>query len=143
MFFYFSFYLFSLLLSYTDYKSFIVPNVIIVTMLVMLLFFGIVEERISYLNFFWPVALLIFLGLLYIINPKLYMAGGDVKYLMVTGIYIDFILFPYFLLLCALLQFFVQVYVQKVKKRRYVAMIPVMFLSVIVVDLFANEIVKV
>lgn len=143
MFFYFSFYLFSLLLSYTDYKSFIVPNVIIVTMLVMLLFFGIIEERISYLNFFWPVALLIFLGLLYIINPKLYMAGGDVKYLMVTGIYIDFILFPYFLLLCALLQFFVQVYVQKVKKRRYVAMIPVMFLSVIVVDLFANEIVKV
>lgn len=143
MFFYFSFYLFSLLLSYTDYKSFIVPNVLIVTMLVMLLFFGIIEERISYLNFFWPVALLIFLGLLYIINPKLYMAGGDVKYLMVTGIYIDFILFPYFLLLCALLQFFVQVYVQKVKKRRYVAMIPVMFLSVIVVDLFANEIVKV
>jgi Flp pilus assembly protein protease CpaA len=107
----------------------------VVTMLVLLLFFGIAEERISYLSFFWPVALFVFLAFIYMLNQALYMAGGDVKYLMLSGLYLDFNLFPYFLLLCAVLQFVVLIYIQKIKKRRYVAMVPVMFSSAIIIDL--------
>lgn len=132
---FFTFYIFSFLLSYTDYKKFLVPNVLVVTMFLLLVFFGIVEKRISYLSFFWPVALFGFLGILYLINRKFYIAGGDVKYLMLSGIYLDFNTFPYFLILCAILQFIVLLYMQKVKKRRYVAMVPIIFLSVIIMDL--------
>lgn len=105
-------------------------------MFVMLLYFGIVEKRIIFLNFFWPIAIISFLAILYTINRRLYIAGGDVKYLMLVGFYLEANIFIYFLLLFVLSQFFVLQYIRKVKKRRYAAMVPVMFFSVVVVDVF-------
>ena len=130
-----TFYIFSLLLSYTDCKNFLVPNVVLLTMFILLLFFGIIEDKIYISAFIVPISILGFFIILLLLNPKMILGGGDIKYMMVVGFYLPWLVFPLFLIVTGLLQSFALLYAQNVKKRRVVAMVPVMFLSVVLTQL--------
>lgn len=132
---FFTFYIFSLLLSYTDCKRFIVPNIIIGTMFLMVLFFGIIEQKIYLSNLIVALlVLLLFMGL-FLYNRNITVGGGDIKYLLVTAFYLKFTLFPVFLIITGLLQTAAILYTQNVRKRRFVPMLPIMFSSVIITDI--------
>ena len=130
-----SFYIFSLFLSYSDYKTFRIPNIIIGTMTLFLITFGIFENRLSLLSFILPVIILLFFIALMVFNKKLSVGGGDIKYYMVIALYLDIFLFPIFLIVTGLLQTFVLIFRQYIQKRRVVAMAPVIFCSVIITEL--------
>jgi leader peptidase (prepilin peptidase) / N-methyltransferase len=125
------FYTFSLLLSYKDITRFRVPNVILGIMFVSLLVFGIIEERISFVSFVVPTLILIFFIVLLLLNPKMILGGGDIKYMMIVAFYLHWSLFPIFLIISGVLQTLILLYIQKVKKRRVAPMVPMMFLAVI------------
>lgn len=135
--FFFTFYIFSFLLSYTDCKRFIVPNVIIGTMFIMLLFFGIIEQKIYISSFITAFLVLLFFMALFLIKPNAVVGGGDIKYLIVAALYLKYTVFPVFLIVTGILQTLALLYKQKLKKRRFVAMVPIMFLSIVVVDILA------
>ena len=66
--------------------------------------------------------------------PKIILGGGDIKYIMVVAFYLPFTLFPIFLIVTGILQAISLIYTQYVKKRRIVAMVPIMFFSVILTE---------
>ena len=129
------FYIFSVLLSYTDCTRFKVPNVIVGTMSVMLLFFGIIEDKIYLSSFIVPLIILSFFIAILLLMPKMILGGGDIKYMMIVGFYLPYLVFPLFLLISGVLQTITLLYAQKVRKRRVVAMVPVMFASVVIAQI--------
>ncbi|MEA3353624.1 MAG: A24 family peptidase [Campylobacterota bacterium] len=131
------FYIFSLLLSYTDYKSFIVPNVILGTMGFMLLFFGLIEDKIYMSSFAVPLLILLFFIAILLLKPNMILGGGDIKYMMVVGLFLPYTLFPLFLIVTGILQSLTLLYMQNIKKRRVAAMVPVMFVSVVITQFIA------
>lgn len=131
----FSFYIFSSLLSFTDYKKFIVPNNILIAMSIMMIIFGIFESRVYTSQIVLTVIVLFFFIFLLLINPELYLGGGDIKYMMVVAFYLGVQAFALFLIVVGVLQTLLLIYVQNVKKRRFVPMVPAMFLSVIIVEI--------
>ncbi len=131
----FTFYIFSLLLSYTDFKRFIVPNTILWSMLVMLLFIGLIEDKIYISSFIVPVIVLCFFIILLLLNPKMILGGGDIKYMMIVGLYLHWTIFPTFLIVSGLLQTLTLVYIQNIKKRKIAAMVPIMFISVVIAEI--------
>jgi Flp pilus assembly protein protease CpaA len=130
-----SFYIFSLFLSYSDYKTFRIPNIIIGTMTLFLIIFGIFEDRLSLLSLVLPIIILLFFTVLMIFDKKLSIGGGDIKYYMVISIYLDIFSFSIFLIVTGLLQTLVLIFRQKVQKKRFVAMAPIIFCSVIITEL--------
>ena len=126
-----TFYIFSLLLSYTDCKSFLVPNIVLFTMFLMMFFFGIIEDKIYISSFLVPLLILGFFVVLLLLNPKMILGGGDIKYMMVIGFYLPWLVFPLFLIVTGILQSAALLYTQNIKKRRVVSMVPLMFLSVV------------
>ncbi|MCK5110289.1 MAG: prepilin peptidase [Arcobacteraceae bacterium] len=130
-----TFYIFSLLLSYTDYKRFIVPNNILLSMLIMLLFTGIIEDKIYISSVVVPLIVLLLFIVLLLLNPKMILGGGDIKYIMIVSFYLPWTLFPLFLIVTGTLQTFSLLYIQIIKKRRIVAMVPVMFISAIITEI--------
>ncbi|MEA3384045.1 MAG: prepilin peptidase [Campylobacterota bacterium] len=132
MLFSFTFYIFSLLLSYTDCVEFRVPNVILGTMGLMLLYFGIIEDKVYISSFVVPILILCFFIVLLLLKPKMILGGGDIKYMMVVGFFLPYLVFPLFLIVTGVLQTFALLYKQNVKKRRIVAMVPIMFIAVII-----------
>ena len=133
--FYTTFYIFSLLLSYTDCKRFIVPNIILLTMTIMLLFFGLIEEKIYLSSFVMPLIVLGLFVVILLLNPKSILGGGDIKYIMVVSFYLPFTLFPIFLIVSGILQTIALLYIQLLRKRRIVAMVPLIFSAVIITEL--------
>jgi len=130
--FYFTFYIFSLLLSYTDCTKFIVPNIIVGTMALMMFYFGWIEDKIYISSFIVPSLILLFFIIILLIMPKTILGGGDIKYMMVVGLFLPYLVFPLFLLVSGVLQTLALLYAKKVKKRRVVAMVPLMFISVLI-----------
>jgi len=130
--FYFTFYIFSLLLSYTDCTKFIVPNIIVATMALMLLYIRWMEDKIYISSFIIPVLILAFFIIILLIIPTTILGGGDIKYMMVVGFFLPSLVFPLFLLVSGILQTLALLYAKKVKKRRVVAMVPLMFVSVLI-----------
>jgi len=130
-----SFYIFSLFLSYTDYKKFLVPNDIMITMSIMLVVFGLLESKI-YLSsiVLMFVVLLFFVGIM-LINRQLILGGGDIKYMMVVALYLGVKPFALFLVATGIFQTFALLYMQKVRKRKIAPIVPMMFLATVIVDI--------
>jgi Flp pilus assembly protein protease CpaA len=101
----------------------------------MLLFFGLIEEKIYISSFITPILILIFFIILLLLKPKMILGGGDIKYLMVVGFFLPTLAFPLFLIVTGILQSLALIIQQKIKKRRVVAMVPIIFLSVVITQI--------
>ena len=104
-------------------------------MSLMLLYFGLIEDKIHISSFVVPIIVLLFFVALLLLMPKMILGGGDIKYMMVVGLFLPYLVFPLFLLVTGICQTIVLLYAQVVYKRRVVAMVPVMFFSVIVTQI--------
>ena len=133
--FYFTFYIFSLLLSYTDCKRFIVPDIILLSMTIMLLYFGLIEEQIYLSSFIVPIIVFCLFIVILLLMPKTILGGGDIKYILIISLYLPWMLFPLFLIISGLLQTVALLFTQKLHKRRIIAMVPLMFISVIITQI--------
>ncbi|UTJ06238.1 prepilin peptidase [Arcobacter roscoffensis] len=131
------FYIFSTVLSYTDYKKYLVPNNILLTMAIMLLIFGFFESKIYISSIVLSLVVLLFFITLMLINRQMILGGGDIKYMMLVALFLGLKPFAVFLIITGLLQTIVLLFMQKVKKRRVAAMVPVMFISVIIVNILS------
>lgn len=132
MIFHLSFFIFSILLSYTDCTRYKIPNITIITLFIFLVIFGLLENEINLYSFIILFAILFFFVIILLIMPTVILGGGDIKYMMVIAIYLNPYLFPLFLLTTGLIQTLFLIYFQKIKKRRVAPMAPAMFLAVIV-----------
>lgn len=130
-----SFYIFSLFLSYSDYKTFRIPNIILGTMSLFLIVFGILENKLTLLSFILPLIVLMFFIMLMIFNKNLSIGGGDIKYYIVIALYLNIFSFSIFLIITGLMQTIVLILRQKIQKRRFVAMAPIIFSSVIITEI--------
>ena len=130
------FYMFSSLLAYLDYKKFIVPNKILFTLLIMLIISGLFENRLNINSFFISFSLLVFFSTLILIDRKMVLGGGDIKYMMIVAIFLEPILFPFFMIITGITQSLFLIYSQVILKKQKVAMVPAMLLSVIISSWF-------
>jgi leader peptidase (prepilin peptidase) / N-methyltransferase len=130
-----SFYIFSLFLSFTDFKKFLVPNDLIITMSLMLLVFGFLESKIYISSIVLSLLILSFFIVIMLINRQLIIGGGDIKYMMIVGLYLGLSSFALFLIVTGILQTITLLYIQNVNKRKIAPMVPVMFLSVIITEI--------
>lgn len=130
----FTFYLFGILLSYLDFKFFRVPNILLATLFILLVLFGLYEQQLNIYSFGISILVLLFFVLLILINPKMILGGGDIKFMMVIAIYLQPILFPYFLIVTGVFQATILIIKQKVYKRKTAPMVPMMVLAVIVCE---------
>lgn len=131
----FIFYFFSLILSYFDFKKFIVPNEILITGTICLLLFGSFYEYFTLFNFLIPIIVFVGFILLLLIKPNMVLGGGDIKFMMFVGLYLNPLLFPMFLVITGLLQTFWLVYKQNIKKEEMTPMVPPMILSVFITEI--------
>lgn len=131
------FYLFSALLAYMDWKYLLVPNQIMWAFLSLLLLFGWFEGQLSIVAFGIAFLVLVFFIGMILLRPKMVLGGGDIKYMMVVGLYIEPLLFPFFLIITGVVQTLFLIFYQRVKQHKKVAMVPAMFLSVIISQYFA------
>lgn len=129
------FYIFSAFLSYTDFKKFLVPNNILITMSIMMLIFGLLESKIYISSIGLSLSVLLFFIAVMLINPRMILGGGDIKYMMVVALFLGIKPFALFLVITGLLQTFALLYMQKIRKRKIAPMVPMMFLAVIIVQL--------
>lgn len=128
------FYIFSAFLSYTDFKKFLVPNNIIITMTIMLLIFGFFESKIYISSILLSLGVLLFFIIVMLINRQIILGGGDIKYMMIVALFLGIKPFALFLVITGLLQTFALLYMQVIRKKRIAPMVPMMFLSVIIVE---------
>lgn len=126
------FYVFSALLSYLDCRRYIVPNVILLTLLLMLVVFGFIENRLNIYSIAISLSILLFFSGIILINRKMVLGGGDIKYMMIIAIFLDPMLFPFFLVITGILQSAFLVFAQVVQKKQKSAMVPAMFIAVII-----------
>ena len=129
------FYIFSLLLSYFDFKRFLVPNDIVISMSFMMIVFGFLNSNIYMSSIILCFVVLLFFIILLLINRHIILGGGDIKYMMIVALYLGVEPFALFLVVTGILQTITLLFIQKIKKRRIAPMVPVMFLSVVIVDI--------
>lgn len=79
---------------------------------------------------------LLFFIVLMLLNKAMILGGGDIKYMMAVALYLGVSSFALFLIITGILQTLSLLYVQKVRKRRVAPMVPMMFLAVIMVEIF-------
>ncbi|TLP39617.1 prepilin peptidase [Arcobacter arenosus] len=135
MIFYISFYIFSLLLSYTDCTKYKIPNITILTLIIFLIIFGLLENKLNLYSIAISFAILIFFVIILIAMPKAILGGGDIKYIMVVALFLEPMLFPLFLIISGICQTLFLLYFQKIKKRRVAPMAPAIFLAVMISQL--------
>ena len=133
------FYVFSFILAYIDYKKAIVPNDILLSMFLMLVIFGILESKLNIISFFIALLVLFFFSILVLINRKMILGGGDIKYMMVVAIFIEPLLFPFFLVITGIFQSILLIFVKTVDQKNSAVMVPSMVLSVVISDFFYHS----
>lgn len=101
----------------------------------MLLIFGLVESKLYISSIVLSLIILIFFIVIMLINPQFIIGGGDIKYMMIVGLYLGVSSFALFLIITGILQTITLFYIQKVNKRKIAPMVPIMFLSVIIVEI--------
>lgn len=126
-----SFFIFSIILSYTDCTKFRIPNSLVITLFIFLVTFGYLESELNMYSFLILLFILIFFVIIMIVFPKITLGGGDIKYYMVIAIYLEPMLFPLFLIVTGIVQTIFLIYKQNIKKRRFVPMAPAIFFAVI------------
>lgn len=132
------FYIFSFFLSFFDIKKRLVPNDLIYPLFIILLLFGFIENKINVYSIIILLLILLIFIILISIMPTIILGGGDIKYMMLVALFIPPLLFPLFLLITGIIQTFLLLYFQKIKKRRTAPMVPSMFLTVIFIQLFCH-----
>ena len=125
-------------MSFTDLKKFLVPNDLIITMSLMLLVFGFIESKIYISSIVLSLVILIFFIIVMLINRQFIIGGGDIKYMMIVGLYLGVSSFALFLIITGLLQTITLFYIQNVNKRKIAPMVPIMFLSVILTEILVK-----
>jgi leader peptidase (prepilin peptidase) / N-methyltransferase len=101
----------------------------------MLLVFGLIESKLYISSIILSFAVLLFFICIILINRQLILGGGDIKYMMIVALYLGVQSFALFLVITGLLQTFALIYVQYIKKRKVAPMVPIMFLSTIIVEI--------
>lgn len=129
------FYIFSLFLSYSDCKSFTIPNILLLTMFFMMLIFGYFESKIVFSSIVLSLFVLVFFIIILLIKPTMILGGGDIKYMMIVALYLGIFKFAFFLIITGILQTLFLLYKKRIKKRRVAPMVPIMFFSVILVEI--------
>ena len=131
MLFHLSFFIFSFLISYTDCKKYIIPNITIFALFIFLVIFGYFENNLNIYSIIISFSILLFFIVFLLLFPKTIFGGGDLKYLMAVGLYLEPLTFPYFLIICGLTQAIFLLYYKNIKKRRFAPMAPAIFLAVV------------
>ena len=134
-----SFYIFSAFLSFTDYKKFLVPNNMIISMTVMMLVFGILESKLYMSSILLSITVLLFFIALMLIDRKMILGGGDIKYMILVALFLGLQPFALFLVFTGIFQTIALLYVKKIRKRRIAPMVPLMFLSTIIVNILVYK----
>lgn len=130
-----SFYIFSLLLSYTDCTRYKIPNITSLALFIFLIIFGFLENSLNQYSLLISFTILIFFVIILLALPKTILGGGDIKYMMLIAIYLEPILFPLFMITTGIMQMLFLLYFQKIKRRRVAPMAPAMFISVIITEI--------
>jgi len=139
-----SFYIFSLFLSYSDFKKYLVPNYTLLALFLFLISYGFLENKLNIYSFITPFLVLLFLVILILLRPNMRFGGGDIKYLVLVALFLEPLQFAYFLIITGITQFFYMIYIQIINKNIKTAMVPSMFLSVIITQqLFLHNIIRV
>lgn len=107
-------------------------------MTVMLLIFGLIESKLYISSIILSFIVLIFFIAILLINRQMILGGGDIKYMMIVALYLGVQAFALFLVITGLLQTLALIYVQYIKKRRVSPMVPIMFLSTIIVEILVS-----
>ena len=131
-----TFYIFAFILSYIDFRRFLVPDLLLLTMTIMLLFFKIVENQIYVSSFITPLLVLVIYIIILLLFPKSILGGGDIKYSLVIAFYLTPLGFAYFLVISGILQSVAIFINQKIRKRKILPMVPIMTISVIICELY-------
>lgn len=100
-----------------------------------MLIFGLLESKIYISSIGLSLSVLLFFIAVMLINPRMILGGGDIKYMMVVALFLGIKPFALFLVITGLLQTFALLYMQKIRKRKIAPMVPMMFLAVIIVQL--------
>ncbi len=124
-----AFYIVSAFLVYFDCKRYAVPNELVVVLLLFVVVFGLLDSSLGLSSLVLPVFLVLVFWLVSMTRLG-YVGGGDIKYLLVTAIYLEPLVFALFLVLSGVLQLLFLVFYKKIKKRRFAPMIPAMVLAV-------------
>lgn len=131
-----SFYIFSAFISYTDCTRYRVPNLMLFVLCIFLLVFGFFENKLTLSSFILPCLILVFFVVLLLLNRNIILGGGDIKYIVLIGVYLSPLIFSYFLIITGILQTLLLLYFQKIKKRKVAPMIPAIFISIMACDVF-------
>lgn len=134
--FYIVFYVFSLFLSYLDLKKYIVPNIMLITMFIMLVVFGLLEDRIFINSIYLAFLMFVFFIVIFLLKKDLLLGGGDIKYMLLVTLLFEPIAFFLFVLITGIIQIIFLIYFQNIRKKTMTPMIPSMFMSVVFVQLF-------
>lgn len=108
------------------------------TMSLMLLVFGFFESKIYISSIILAFVILLFFIIVMLLNRQLIIGGGDIKYMMLVGLYLGVSSFALFLIITGILQTFALLYMQKIEKRKVAPMVPLMFISVFIVELLVK-----
>jgi Flp pilus assembly protein protease CpaA len=66
------------------------------------------------------------------------LGGGDIKYMIIVSFYLGIEAFALFLIITGILQTLMLLYIQNIKKRKIAPMVPVMFMSAIIVEILIS-----
>lgn len=131
-----SFYIVSLFLVYFDCTRYTVPNELIALLAVMVVLFGLLEGSATWMYLILPLFLIVFFYVVSLLGLG-FVGSGDIKYLILISMYINHPLkFAWYLIISGILQLLFLLFYQKVKKRRFVPMVPAMFVAVVLCDIW-------
>ena len=107
-------------------------------MSLMLLTFGFIESKIYISSIILSLIILIFFIMVMLVNRQLIIGGGDIKYMMIVGLYLGVSSFALFLIITGILQTLALLYIQKINKRKIAPMVPIMFVSVVIAEILVK-----
>jgi Flp pilus assembly protein protease CpaA len=102
----------------------------------MIVTFGLLDGSATIYYVILPLFLIMFFYIVYLFGLG-FVGGGDIKYLILISMYINHPLkFAWYLIISGILQLLFLLFYQKVKKRRFVPMVPAMFVAVVLCDIW-------
>lgn len=129
-----TFYVFSLFLSFTDYKYYLVPNNMMKAMFVLMVIFGFLENSLQLSSVVVSFLVVVFFVGLILINRTMTLGGGDIKYIAIVALYFTPLLFAYFLIISGVLQSLQLYFSKSIQKKSQAYMVPAIFLAAVITD---------
>lgn len=80
--------------------------------------------------------MLVFFVVIFLLKKDLLLGGGDIKYMLLVTLLFEPIAFFLFVLITGIIQIIFLIYFQNIRKKPMTPMIPSMFMSVVLVQLF-------